>query len=581
VHQQAASVWDRVLPAPQFKGELNSLPLTEPLVIAVALRDTPYAANLRSIAEAILRRDMHVFGETLVLPPEIDWNRDYKHGVSNPIRWFRRIPFLDFAVSGDHKYIWEINRHQHLIALGQDWVLFGERRAIDRIEADLVSWQEQNPFVRSMNWASALEVAFRALSWMWVLHLCGHALSGTTRELLATGLLQHGAAIRHNLSTYFAPNTHILGEGVALHALGIVLGRDSWRGQGDDIVNRQLVEQVEADDFHFERSTYYHVYALDMFLFHYLLAGRPAAYEPILIRMAKVLESLLDSERTIPVIGDDDGGRFFHPYGERNRFANATLATCAALFPAAGLSAQQADLSEQGVWWIGPVTVNEQPLPDTSEHWASSGLTVFRRGAARVTFDCGEMSRGGAGHSHADALALTLSLDGREILTDPGTFTYVSDPAARDWFRGTGAHSTVRLGGLDQADPVHPFLWANKPEVSRVAAEQWSATGRCSYRGWTHERSVDWTDERMLLIRDRVTGPALEQVWHSALPITPLDSHHFTIGPVEIFIDPQLRAEIRPAWRSPVFGTRVPSLMLHCGIDFPATNELVTRIILP
>ncbi len=581
MHQQAASAWDRILPAPRFEGELKSLPLPDPLVVAAALRDTPYAASLRNIAEAILRREMPVFDQTLTLPPEIDWSRDYQNGVSNPIRWFRRIPFLDFTVSGDHKYIWEINRHQHLVALAQYWVLFGERRAIERIEADLISWQEQNPFVRSVNWASALEVAFRALSCMWVLHLCGSALSGATRELLGTGLLQHGVAIRHNLSTYFAPNTHILGEGVALHALGIVLGRDSWRRQGAAIVSRQFIAQIEADGFHFERTTYYHVYALDMFLFHYLLAGRPAAYEPILIRMAKLLESLLDAERAIPVIGDDDGGRFFHPYGERNRFANATLATCATLFPAAGLSARQADLSEQGIWWIGPATLHEQSLPDLSEHWASSGLTVFRRGAARVIFDCGEMSRGGAGHSHADALTVTLSLDGQEILTDPGAFTYVSDAPARDWFRGTGSHSTVRLGGLDQADPVHPFRWANKPEVSRVTAEQWSATGRCTYRGWFHERSVDWTDQRVLLIRDRVSGPALEQVWHSALPIIRVDSHHFAIGPVEIFIDPQLRAEIRPAWRSPVFGTRVPSSILHCVCDSPVTHALVTRIVLP
>ncbi len=531
LQQQAAGLSDLVLPAPRFRGELKPLPLPDPRTFAADLRDTPYAAQLRTFVEAILHNEFPVFGETLTVGPEIDWRRDYRHGIATPIRWFRRIPFLDFAISGDHKYIWEINRHQHLIALAQSWVLSGDRRAVDRIEGDLNSWHLQNPFIRSVNWASALEIAFRSLSWMWVLQLCGDALSGQTRALLGTGLLQHGVAISHNLSTYFAPNTHILGEAVALHALGVVLGREGWVRQGAAIVNHELSAQVEADGFHFERSTYYHVYALDMFLFHYLLAGRPATYQLTLVRMARLLESLLNSERAIPIIGDDDGGRFFHPLGERNRFANATLATCAALFPDAGLSACESDLATQAVWWLGPTSLNEHPLTDTSQHWEPGGLTVFRRGSARVTFDCGEFSRGGAGHSHSDSLSITLSVDGQEILTDPGTYTYVSDPQARDWFRGTGSHSTIRLDGRDQADPVHPFRWINKPEVSRIASGQWEATGRCTYRGWTHERSVNWSHAHLLLIHDRVSGsPIIEQIWHSALPITALGGGRFSLG---------------------------------------------------
>ena len=585
LHQQVAGLWDVVRPAPRFVGELKPLSLPDLRAVVVALRGSSYAAQIQTIADAILCDQWPVFGETLALPTEIDWRRDHRHGISTPIGWFRQVPFLDFSISGDHKYIWEINRHQHLVALAQSWVLFEDRRAIDRIEADLRSWQRQNPFIRSVNWASALEVAFRALSWMWVLHLCGRALNEQTRKLLATGLLEHGIAIRHNLSTYFAPNTHILGEAVALHALGVVLGRDNWRKQGAAIVDRELAAQVESDGFHFERSTYYHVYALDMFLFHYLLAGRPASDEPVLVRMAKVLESVLDSERAIPTIGDDDGGRFFHPYGERKYFGNATLATCAVAFPDARISARQADLAEQAVWWLGPVQIAEHSLQDASNHWNPSGLTVFRRGAARLTFDCGEMSRGGAGHSHADALSITLSVDGQEILTDPGTYTYVSDPQARDWFRGTGAHSTMRLGRLEQGDPVHPFRWTNKPEVSRISAEEWSATGRCCYRGWAHERSVDWDDERSLLITDTISGSAgidaIEQIWHSALPIAAISPHQFRVGAVEMSIDSMLHAEILEAWRSPVFGSRVMSFILRCVCNSPLARPLITRIVLP
>jgi hypothetical protein len=32
---------------------------------------------------------------------------------------------------------------------------------------------DANPFLRGINWASALEVAFRALSWAWIWTLAG------------------------------------------------------------------------------------------------------------------------------------------------------------------------------------------------------------------------------------------------------------------------------------------------------------------------------------------------------------------------------------------------------------------------
>ena len=59
---------------------------------------------------------------TLETGPAIEWSRDYAHGVAYPAVWFRRIPYLDFARVGDHKAIWELNRHQHLVTLAQAWL---------------------------------------------------------------------------------------------------------------------------------------------------------------------------------------------------------------------------------------------------------------------------------------------------------------------------------------------------------------------------------------------------------------------------------------------------------------------------
>ncbi len=64
-----------------------------------------------------------------------------------------------------------------------------------------------------------------------------------------------------------------------------------------------------------------------------------------------------------------------------------------------------------------------------------------------------------AAHGHADALAVILSVGGREILVDPGTYAYHTQPVWRQYFRGTGAHNTVRVDGKDQSIQGGNFMW--------------------------------------------------------------------------------------------------------------------------
>src|SRR5208282_1155287 len=138
-------------------------------------------------------------------------------------------------------------------------------------------------------WASTLEVAFRTLSWIWVDQL----LAGTTayaefRAELLAALSFHGRYIERYLSTYFSPNTHLLGEAVALLFLGALYpqfsGAGRWRESAWKIVLREAERQVRPDGVYFEQSLYYHVYALDFFLYARLLAARngmeiPPAYD--------------------------------------------------------------------------------------------------------------------------------------------------------------------------------------------------------------------------------------------------------------------------------------------------------------
>ena len=152
---------------------------------------------------------------------DIDWHLDPVHGKRAPLAPWFKIRFLDFAVVGDHKVTWELNRHQHLVTLAKAWLLSGDEKYIRELAAQWHSWIKANPYPLGINWASALEVAFRSLSWIWVDQL----LAGTDkapefRTDLHPALAFHGRHIERYLSTYFSPNTHLLGEAVALFFLG-------------------------------------------------------------------------------------------------------------------------------------------------------------------------------------------------------------------------------------------------------------------------------------------------------------------------------------------------------------------------
>ena len=64
----------------------------------------------------------------------------------------------------------------------------------------------------------------------------------------------------------------------------------------------------------------------------------------------------------------------------------------------------------------------------------------------------------------------SCSASGEDLLVDPGTGSYHGDPEWREALRGTRAHNTIEVDGLDQSEPRGLFLWGRKAEAHLVAA---------------------------------------------------------------------------------------------------------------
>lgn len=588
LRQEAANLWLFLRPAAPAGLRWHPLPFPALPALRTALRQDPAAAaTLLGLAERIAGGELPAFGQWIPAREGIAWRRDWVNAKETGTDYFRRVPYLDFQQAGDHKFIWEINRHQHLVTLAQAWVADGNPAWLEALEHQLESWWAQNPPQRGINWASALEVAFRALSWIWILHWTHDALPPVLRQKLIESLYLHGRHLEANLSVYFSPNTHLQGEAIVLHAIGMALDQKSWRQTGHRIAGEELQRQVLADGAHFERSSYYHVYALDFFLFHAILRredGDP--WRDTLQRMTLYLRGLLSVDGTIPLLGDDDGGRLFHPYGYRRGFGAATLATALSWLRQPLPALSPATWSEQGLWWLGtpaPAAGAAIDEPVSWRHFPASGLLCWHWPEGALYLDGGGFGALSAGHSHADSLSLVLRYRAVDVLLDPGTFSYMS--GQRDQFRTSLAHNTVHAGG-GQATPAGPFSWRSRPEVEcQSSRDGQHVHAVCRSGAVTHSRQLHIHQDRFLWILDTVTGPPgmpVSQNWLTALPPRPgAGGESFLLGGGVTLALAGGELQMEETVRSQVYGGSEPCWRVRQSIDFlPASGTWTAGAVL-
>ncbi len=575
------------------------------------------AAAIVTSAERICRHRFDLLGyEDLQYGTEIDWHLDLVHEKRGPRKPWFQIRYLDFDEVGDSKITWELNRHQHFVTLAKAYRLTGDERFVRELVAQWKSWHDANPYPIGMNWASSLEVAFRSLSWMWTYFLLADT-PGMTPELRREFMRALGVSGRHietYLSTYFSPNTHLLGEAVALFFLGTLFPdfpeAARWKKRGWQVVVESIRKQVRADGFYFEQSAYYHVYALDFFLHARVMASLnavniPADYDVALIKMLDAL-CLLGRAGLVPSIGDDDGGRLFDPRRNRAEYLLDPLSTGAVLFERGDFKFVCGACREETLWLLGIAgfaafeQLQSEPPSDKSVALRESGLFLMADAdiGQQCLVDAGPQGPASAGHGHADALSVHLTGNGSALLMDPGTMEYVGESQNdRAYYRGTAAHNTMRVDALDQADGTGPFSWTNLPAVK---AECWIAGQKFnffagSHDGYarlaqpvTHRRWVFHRKAHFWLVRDAAEGHgthSLEISWHLGSNFSPASARDYlfgngteTLGVVTAEGHGWSQSGQRCYW-SPVYGRKERATVLTFGTTAELPAEFVSLLL--
>ncbi len=471
------------------------------------LPETPSDAALEALADAvesISQSRVQVFGvERTDMGDKPDWFRDPKTGLRAPAAQsaFR---INQRAWRGSLKHVWEPSRHQHLTVLAGAARFRGDPNSARLLMAQLESWWQANPPFRGIHWTSGIEIGMRLLAWVWIRRLLDYDDRAPSwfeenprfldqlyaHQLWLDRLPSHGTSANNHAIAEWA------GQFSAACAFPLFPESSRWRDRAGRGLISEAKRQIDGDGVDRELTADYHGFVAELFMLAGLegeAAGSGLGDEFwVRVRsMFDVVAATLDVSGRPPRQGDSDD-------------AIALLVDGPGFDRWASLLATGSSLFGRLDWWPTPravgdvrssalaslASVGALPGGRPSRRPASfpeSGMTILRArpgGPSEIWCRCdggplGFMAT--AAHGHDDALSVEVRHGGVDVLADPGTYCYQSEPFWRSYFRSIRAHNTVEFAKAIHAQQSGPFMWssAERSGVAEAPEDPLSWAGYC------------------------------------------------------------------------------------------------------
>jgi uncharacterized heparinase superfamily protein len=584
---------------------------------------TEYLRDAEAIIAAADRALAHEFdllgSGPVALGPRLPWHQDFKTGRTWNVDYACDIEYAELDRPTDVKVPWELSRCQHFTMLGQAYWLTGDERYAREIVVEIVDWTESNPWAYGVNWICAMDVALRAVSWIWAFAFIAESAACADRDvrsLLLRSLYLHGEFIATHLETSDVNGNHYLCDGVGLVFLGTLFptpraGR--WLAAGRDIVVGEIDRQVSSDGVDFEKSTAYQRLVLECFLTSYLLLDRhgdrvPADAWARVERMLEYVAAYTKPNGQAPLIGDADDGRVQKLGPSPINDHRYLLAIGAERFERADFKHSAGRFWPDAFWLRGPEALERfAALPahadDASRAFPEGGVFVLRGASAHMVVDCGEVGMNGrGGHGHNDILSFELWLGGANLITDCGAYLYTASREWRNLFRSTAFHNTLQIDAEELNRFIAPdALWQLRDDA-RPAGVRWHFGGPVDHLIAAHtgyhrlaspvrvERVYGVARDRAVVaIADTADGDGSHRLtwrFHLDPAVTPrrvgpnaFALEHSAGAAQFVVVDPPPGATVavEDGWVSPSYGVKQPTrvIVIDAATTLPAQTAFL------
>jgi hypothetical protein len=499
----------------------------------------------------------------------LDWHTDFKSGYTWDKDTFYRDIRYGHLAGVDVKVPWELSRCQHFPTLGKAYWLTGDEKYAGEFVKEVDDWIANNPATFGVNWACTMDVAIRAVNWLWGLYFFREspAVSDEFLGKFLKSLYLHGCFIMGNLEKDPSGrnSNHYLSDLAGLVYLGVLLPEvkdtQKWRELG---ISEMLIEakrQVYPDGVDYEGSISYHRLVAEIFLSVTLLCQAngicfPDWYLKRLEQMLEFVKNYTRPDGKAPQIGDSDDGRL-HILADYSRWDRADhrylLATGAVLFNRPDFKQASGGFHEEAFWLLGEegrrkYEALSTPGPAvTSQAFASGGFYIMRQDTLYLITDCvNRETTAPSGHRHNSRLSFELFAYDKSFIIDPGTYLYTPEPALRNLFRSTAYHNTVTADGEEQnrISPDNLFLIG---QDARVKINRWQVTD--AYDILDAEHNGYQRLDKPVLHRRQIIFNKAEGYWIVRDVLSGAGSHRFDLylhfAPLEVAIDEDFPLVVR------------------------------------
>lgn len=409
---------------------------------------------------------------------DIQWNQDYKTGISWPNRFFRRINYNNPERPSDVKFPWEISRMQWMIPLGQAYQISGDEKYAEKARDLIADWIAKNPFAYSVNWACTMDVAMRAMTWTWFFHAFSNSTAWQDdgfRFAFLKALFQHGDFTERHLERADINGNHYTADAAGLVFCGLFFAgkgpAGKWLREGREILEAEIPLQVFEDGVDFEASVPYHRLVQEFFLLAAIYLDRcgetiSAVYRDRLKKMAEFTTSYSRPDGSVPMWGDADDARAL-PFGNQTINDHRYVVAVAGRFLDGGDAspAATAATASELFWTFGEISealsADLQAANETSRAFPDGGVFIMRNEVDHIFIDCGPLGLAGrGGHGHNDLLSFEAVLNGQRLISDSGSYLYTASYEERNNFRSTAYHNTPQVDGEEINRFIAPdILW--------------------------------------------------------------------------------------------------------------------------
>ena len=569
-----------------FKTRLQTLLGVYNAEILLGVSDEDKKVILNSANQA-LRHEFDLLGSGIIKLDPIDWHVDIKNGARWKKRYYKEIQTPKGA---DIKIPWELSRCQHLLWLGEAWLLTNEQKYAKEILDEISWWIDDNPLMQTVNWKCAMDVAFRAVNWMFALNMIANfeGLDNSFVRKVSRSLWQHGFFIRNNLEKVVPnSNNHYASDLIGLLYLGELFGEtrkgNSWLRFSLKEFYRETLHQVFPSGVHYERSVSYHRMMTEMLSYPIYMLNRMNENVPLEVmerigNMYSYIAAYTKPNNLSPLIADNDNGRFV-PFLSRDFRKHGYLNDANSIenrFIAVGLQPQFCKSNSE------------------SGFYQDAGIAIIRKKDDYLIINNGgysccpnEAETIVVTHTHNDYLSFELALGGKDILVDAGTYLYTSSDADRNAFRSATKHNTFVVDGEEQNAFVSAFSLKKNVKSGRFQQlKDGSIVGDCTtIKGRMHHQRQFVFDDNKLVVIDILTktgdGHKAKFYLHFAEGIEPSIEGNVLILNIGLKIDFDITPsclEVIDDVVSPSYGILVKSKTVI--VEFEFNDEICVKTII-